>query len=41
MAKCWGPNRYTWNEYVDRRDAQETEFRELYDDVTNDGWFSD
>ena len=27
----------TWTE----GDAQETEFRELYDDMTNDGWFSD
>ena len=41
MAKWWGLNRYTWNEYVDRGDAQETEFRELHDDMTNDGWFSD
>ena len=41
MAKWWELNRYTWSEYVDRRDAQEAEVRELFDDMTNDGWFSD
>ena len=41
MGKWWGLNRYTWSEYVDRRDAQEAEVRELYADMANDGWFSD
>ena len=41
MAKCWALNRYTWGEYVDREEAQEAEFRELYADLANDGWFSD
>ena len=41
MAKWWRLNRYTWSEYVDRREAQEVEFRELFADMANDGWFSD
>ena len=41
MAKWWGLNRYTWSEHVDWEDAPEAEFRELFDDMTNDGWFSD
>ena len=41
MAKWWGLNRYRWSEHVDWEDAQEAEFRELFDDMTNDGWFSD
>ena len=41
LAKWWGLHRYTWNEYVVRREAQEEEFREMYADMANDGWFSD
>ena len=35
--KWWTLNRSTWSEHVDREDAQEAEFRELYADMTSDG----
>ena len=38
MRKWWTLNRYTWSGHVDREDAQEAEFRELYADMTSDGW---
>ena len=41
MAKWWALNRYTWSEHTDWEDAQEAEFRELYADMVNDGWFSE
>ena len=33
-----GVNRYTWSEFVDKREAQEAEFRELYDDRADKRW---
>ena len=41
MQKWWPLINYTWNELVDSENAQEDEFRELYPDMANHGWFSD
>ena len=41
MQKWLVINNCTWSDRVERENAQEADFRELYADMAIDGWFSD